>query len=912
MHTCPTPECRNRGVDLSGNRFCPECGGRIELLLSRPTAGARVVLPGFPSVPVQKSVVGGDQVITHNQTTQVFNQDETKSVRKCAVSGRQAEVTLGHVCPKCGQWVHQDYFDRGAMQCENCRQAHAKYALGQFEGKVREFLSDGVLSREEITDLQRLGAGLGISPSEQETAIGRIKEERARSVNTQRPLSLIDQTRLRAVLRAEESGAFKTDPVAKTAHLNALRTLHASYPANELIASLLLLKLSDVQWEDPAQMPPEMERVLGAPCFAHDTPRKYLLRAMLFRGAMLLGQFDSLSGGGAGSCPNVDRASRDLQEAANALESMFPDSAECHLLQAAMMIDSLCVSGDDGIREDVNLLIAGAAAIEGNEDARLVLREVHANMQEGLHWGAERVVPFGEGLARNYFEYLFVINIDGLRGMLNSAQEVAAKGPSDSAEESTPGEPELEPIRPSMEDDAPVCTDPERGEVGALYEAPVAGGIRFRFCPPGSFRMGSPEQERDRGDNEGPVSVTISRGFWMGETPVTQAQWEALMKSNPSEFVGADLPVENVSWVNAQAMVEKLNKEGGGAPKGWRFALPTEAQWEYACRAGTQTAYGFGTELTEQDANFEGDQTTPVKSYRPNPWGLYDMHGNVWEWCADWYETELEGGIDPKGPEEGVGRVYRGGRGRGRKGAAVNCRAALRSGNVPGFRGNRLGFRLALIPSSSPEAESRARGAGGRSEGRAEVRDTRPLVELVRESAPGLGALVRPDKKLLEQALRMVSEKAGVSIRPEEVLLFHVGETSGMFSKTLQAGWMLTKDEYIHIGTGAIRRDSSGKPVDRDWSDRVGVGQMRLQAVKKLRIILFDDGEKVVEVKPWTQLESGDIQFVEIADHLEVDQKPDTELCWGHRIWECDDLGVAKIFIHACTSADVEVIRPWF
>jgi formylglycine-generating enzyme required for sulfatase activity len=231
---------------------------------------------------------------------------------------------------------------------------------------------------------------------------------------------------------------------------------------------------------------------------------------------------------------------------------------------------------------------------------------------------------------------------------------------------------------------------------GAQMNVKVAGAaFVFCRCPVGKFTMGSPASEEGRSSDEGPVAVTLSQGFWMAETPVTQAQWEAVMGSNPSHFRGASLPVEQVSWDDAQGMVAKLNRSGS-APAGLRFALPTEAQWEYACRAGTQTAYAFGNQITQKDAALGLQQSVPVKSYRPNRWGLYDMHGNVWEWCEDWYDEQLRGGVDPKGPPQGVRRVIRGG---GWRDVAVGCRAAIRYGRVPGDRGDALGFRPALVPS---------------------------------------------------------------------------------------------------------------------------------------------------------------------------------------------------------------------
>jgi formylglycine-generating enzyme required for sulfatase activity len=235
------------------------------------------------------------------------------------------------------------------------------------------------------------------------------------------------------------------------------------------------------------------------------------------------------------------------------------------------------------------------------------------------------------------------------------------------------------------------------GAVGKTLDVSLPGGkgMRFCYCPPGNFRMGSPLNEHGRSDDENPVSVTITQGFWMAETEVTQAQWQAVMGSKPSSFKGSSLPVDSVTWNDAMEMVGKLNQVVR-LPNGLKFALPTEAQWEYACRAGTQTAYAFANNFPRRDINFDAKQPVGVKSYRPNRWGLYDMHGNVWEWCADRYGDRLQGGVDPEGASSGVSRVNRGG---GWNDVAVGCRAAERGANEPGIRFFNLGFRPALVPS---------------------------------------------------------------------------------------------------------------------------------------------------------------------------------------------------------------------
>ena len=209
--------------------------------------------------------------------------------------------------------------------------------------------------------------------------------------------------------------------------------------------------------------------------------------------------------------------------------------------------------------------------------------------------------------------------------------------------------------------------------------------------------MGSPSGEDGRSSDERQVEVTVSQPFWLAKTEVTQAQWEAVMGSNSSHFKVDQLPVENTSWEDTQSFITKVN-DLHLLPQGWKFALPTEAQWEYACRAGEKGPYSGGSldEVGWYGDNSEG-KTHEVGQKKPNAWGLHDMHGNVYEWCADWYDSTLNGGVDAKGPESGDSRVNRGG-------CCFhypsNCRAADRSRNSPEFRSTYVGFRLALVPSN--------------------------------------------------------------------------------------------------------------------------------------------------------------------------------------------------------------------
>ncbi|MBN2526569.1 MAG: formylglycine-generating enzyme family protein [Deltaproteobacteria bacterium] len=227
---------------------------------------------------------------------------------------------------------------------------------------------------------------------------------------------------------------------------------------------------------------------------------------------------------------------------------------------------------------------------------------------------------------------------------------------------------------------------------------------RFRWIPPGEFTMGSPDGEPKREKNESQHEVILTKGFWLADTACTQQLWEAVMGKNLSRFKGKQRPVENMNWHDCVRFIERINKKSPGL----NLSLPTEAQWEYACRANAKsnTPFSFGDNITPEQVNYDGnypyaegekgryrEETVDVKSLPANPWGLYEMHGNVFEWCADWFGDYPTGkAVDPRGPDKGDSRVLRGG-------SCFNygrfCRSASRSKVRPDDRLNFIGFRLA-------------------------------------------------------------------------------------------------------------------------------------------------------------------------------------------------------------------------
>jgi formylglycine-generating enzyme required for sulfatase activity len=271
-------------------------------------------------------------------------------------------------------------------------------------------------------------------------------------------------------------------------------------------------------------------------------------------------------------------------------------------------------------------------------------------------------------------------------------------------------------------DPAPVAfsTDPFDGAKAG--EERKIGGVACCWCPAGRFVMGSPPSEPERRPGEDQVEVTLSRGFWMGKFEVTQAQWKRVVGEFPGKQTAGEgdaYPMTTVTFAQAEHFCRKLTAIAiaeGELPKGWEFRLPTEAQWEYACRAGTTTATWFGNSLSSKQANFEGasyngaeqgpslKRNLPVGSFPPNAWGLHDVHGNAFEWCRDWYLARHPGGVDPDfgaakdraepNKDGSFSRVRRGGC---YADPGWACRSAFRLRFEPERAHDHIGFRIACV-----------------------------------------------------------------------------------------------------------------------------------------------------------------------------------------------------------------------
>jgi sulfatase modifying factor 1 len=255
-------------------------------------------------------------------------------------------------------------------------------------------------------------------------------------------------------------------------------------------------------------------------------------------------------------------------------------------------------------------------------------------------------------------------------------------------------------------------------------DARKVDAIELCWCPAGRFVMGSPRSEPERRPGEDQVEVTLTRGFWMAKYETTQGLWKRVAGALPGPLTkelpaGDDLPVGNVNFAETEDFCRRLSERGHKSselPSDWEFRLPTEAQWEYACRAGTTTATSFGHSLSSKQANFKGkpynggepgpslNRAAPVGSYPANPWGLHDMHCNTFEWCRDWYHGRLPGGTDPDlyAARDTAQRSEHGDISRVRRGGAWSddgwpCRSAFRVRFEPERRYDHIGFRVVIV-----------------------------------------------------------------------------------------------------------------------------------------------------------------------------------------------------------------------
>ncbi len=233
-----------------------------------------------------------------------------------------------------------------------------------------------------------------------------------------------------------------------------------------------------------------------------------------------------------------------------------------------------------------------------------------------------------------------------------------------------------------------------------VFELPNGVALPMRWVAPGSFSMGSPESESGRVDDEIQHEVTLTEGFFIGETELTQDQWSALMPANPSRNPGPQRPAETLSWDDCRRFCQELTRRqasNGDLPVDWEWDLPTEAQWERACRAGASGPFGGNPDVVGWHSGNSDGSTHPVAQKAANAWGLRDTHGNVAEWCVDWfsaYSTNRNNWTDPIGPIWSFAPVVRGG---GFRSPVDDCRAAARAAGMPDAVPNdALGFRPAL------------------------------------------------------------------------------------------------------------------------------------------------------------------------------------------------------------------------
>lgn len=373
-----------------------------------------------------------------------------------------------------------------------------------------------------------------------------------------------------------------------------------------------------------------------------------------------------------------------------------------------------------------------------------------------------------------------------------------------------------------------VQTEPEPAtELKASESIDLGGGVKMELVliRAGSFQMGSNHNDYD----ESPAHrVTLTQPYYIGKYEVTQEQWEKIIGENPSHFKSATLPVENVSWEDSQRFVAALQKKTGR-----RFALPTEAQWEYACRAGTTTSYSFGDDESQLEnyawfASNSELKTHPVGQKKPNPWGLYDVHGNVFEWCADWYMESYpkEDVVDPVGPATGDRRTIRGGAWLY---VSDNLRSADRGFSPPEYRVDEYGLRCVMLigdvvgekPLSSTENVKPASPAATAAKTpSAETSPTETLLArvataLVQENRDAAESLLVELEKLLPGDPRISDLRGKIATLPKlpETLVIDLGEGGNMEFVLIHAGaFTMGSDQSLAIDEKPAHRVAITRP----------------------------------------------------------------------------------------------------
>ena len=730
---CPNEACERYGIDVPDNTFCDECGSTCtkpsipktedsdSLHHVRPTATGgssvknivsgdqhnttNVVATGNLSGVLSsgtsdrhggptKNLVSGNQHITN---TTVVNQDETRAVRVCTVSGRQARVIEGYTCPSCSSWVHLDYFDQATMMCSSCRQKKTGNAIEVFRSRVQAVLTDGILSREEIAELKHVGSELGISEAEQDKI---LSQTRAQLKPADKRLSMLDRTKFKTAMRQL---CQRESPEAQLSALKALKVLHKAYPSDLDIASLLVLCAAlSVKHGNALELIALAEGALReSQAFSFDSPKKYLLKAAFYRGIGLLL--------GSGAATLVDSQAQQSfsatdteaiaqfiggcsyghqQEASN-LEALFPESAEAQAVQVAGLLDHFFETGEiPEVQQEISDFLPTIDAKSDGSPTQQAMAILCNSWPTGDLSSApsHNLEPhFVEG--RLLYELLFSLNLRTLKQNELSQRDA---------------------------DLAQFRTEPEANKVVLLRipKSPVV--LDFCGCPAGSFMMGSPREEEEcHGMVEGMklnyeqhkagidrrVPVRFACGFLMGRTTITYEQWNAVTGENPralDRYKKNGMPANRVSWNMAVEFCEKLNALEL-VPSGWRVSLPTEAQWEYACRAGTTGPYA-GPSLDALGwfkGNSDGDDPQPVAQKAPNPWGIFDMHGNVLEHCLDWCTDYLDADVFCQGKTPSTKHIIRGGCSNF---DAKSCRSASRMGCDDGSAHDNIGFRVCIVP----------------------------------------------------------------------------------------------------------------------------------------------------------------------------------------------------------------------